>query len=503
MAKHTDGRCYFIVSCARSGSTSLSNILNTAKNGICATEPTPNLNYETRELMDGRLSDSAAVIASTVLPRVREMLAKNEIYGEKNVTYGPFIPYLYEALKCKFVFLKRDGRDVVTSLINWHDKKFGSIYRECKETGNLSEMAIRAAAGLPVHLDTSDYARPRPPRADVLYGQWEDLTRAEMCAYYWSVINELYLDKLRQLPEDAWITVDYTSPSAEDLEKVAEFCGLKGLDKTGIERMLFQKINSLQDRGALAGVPYPGWKNWDSGMRRRFDRLASKTMYRLGYYQQDGAHWRPAGYGDWWRAHTGGLEWYTWMYNSRRKMHEDLVHWVHQKEREGEEVRSIADFGCGLGVGYCDDFAAKRYIGVDISEKNTQWCKENRKNPRHAYYAMDFIAQPLQEGTDLVFSSGTIDNGYDFDAFLASMVHSSRKWIYLTLYRGWFPDLKEHKYQWSDEHRCFYTNGSPQRIRETLTQLGCTEIVIEPMPAGRQDIPFETRVIARVPGETK
>lgn len=499
MAEHTNGRCFFILSCARSGSTSLARILDTAKNGLCAVEPMPNLNRETREMMEGRISNPMAVLESTVLPRVLEMLGKAEVYGEKNVTYGPFIQYLYEALKCKFVFMKRDGRDVVTSLINWHEKKFGSVYRECKETGNLSEAAIKASANLQVHWDTSDYSRPRPSRGDPLYDEWDDLTRAEMCAYYWSTINELYLDRLQQLPDNAWITVDYTSPRLEDIEKIAEFCGLKGLDKEGVRNMLHQKINSLQDRGASADDFYPNWKDWDSGMRRRFDRIASKTMYRLGYYKLDGGNWLPAGYGNWWREHNGGLEWYTWMYNSRRKMHHDLVHWVNQKEHQGDEILSIADFGCGLGVGYCDDFAEKRYIGIDLSEKNVQWCNENRKNPGHRYCAMDFIAKPLEEQVDLVCSSGTIDNGYDFDAFLISMVQSSKKWIYLTLYRGWFPDLKEHKYHWSDEHLCFYTDGSPKRIRETLAQLGCSEIIIEPVPTGRQDIPFETRVIARVP----
>ncbi len=287
MAKHTNGRCYFIVSCARSGSTSLSNILNTAKNGICAVEPMPNLNRETREVMEGRITDPMAILESTVFPRVREMLNKVEIYGEKNLTYGPFIPYLYETLRCKFVFIKRDGRDVVRSLINWHDKKFGDIYRECRETGNLSAMAIKAAANLPIHLDTSDYSRPRPLKGNPFYDEWDNLTRAEMCAYYWATINELYLDKLQQLPDNAWTAIDYTSPNLEDIVRVSRFCDLEGLSTEGIHKMLHQKINSLQDRGAPAGEVYPHWKNWDVGMRRRFDRIASKTMERLGYYKPD------------------------------------------------------------------------------------------------------------------------------------------------------------------------------------------------------------------------
>lgn len=283
--KNSNKQVFFILSCARSGSTSLAKILNTAENGICAVEPTPNLNRETRDMMEGRIADPMAVLENTVIPRIWKKLTEVEVYGEKNLTYGPFISYLYQALKCKFVFLKRDGRDVVRSLINWHEKKFGSIYRECKETGNLSPTAISAAANLPVHFDTSDYARPRPLKNDPLYNEWENFTRLEMCAYYWATVNELYFDNLQKLPNNAWIMIDYTTPTAQDIEEVADFLGLKGLDNKLVQNMLQQKINSLKDRNAPYDSLWPIWRNWDRSMRQSFEMIASKTMYRLGYYK--------------------------------------------------------------------------------------------------------------------------------------------------------------------------------------------------------------------------
>ena len=283
--KGSNKQVFFILSCARSGSTSLAKILDTAENGICAVEPTPNLNRETRDMMEGRISDPMAVLENTVIPRVRKKLTEVEVYGEKNLTYGPFIYYLYQALKCKFVFVKRDGRDVVRSLINWHEKKFGSIYRECKETGNLSPTAVSAAANLLAHLDTSDYARPRPRKNDPLYNEWENFTRLEMCAYYWATVNELYFDNLQKLPNNAWITIDYTTPTTQDIEKVADFLGLKGLNNKLVENMLQQKINSLKDRNAPYDSLWPIWRNWDRSIRQSFEIIASKTMYRLGYYK--------------------------------------------------------------------------------------------------------------------------------------------------------------------------------------------------------------------------
>jgi len=494
---NSTSRTYFILSCARSGSTSLTKILNTANNGICAVEPMPNLNKETRDAMDGRLVDLHSIVNRDVVPRVENALKENEIYGEKNVTYGPFIPYLYEELNCKFVFLKRDGRDVVRSLINWHEQKFGTIYRECQDPGKLAPEAISSATNLPLHLDTSDYSRPRPRKDDPFYYEWEHFSRAEMCAFYWIRINELYVKQLSKLPKACWIELDYTKANVDNLMKVSDFLGLRGLSPEKVQLMFDTKINSLRDRGSSEGT-YPDWKNWNSKQRNRFDRIAGNIMHRLGYYDAPDEHWLPAGYGDFWQQHDGGLEWYTWMYDYRKKMHKEMVDWVHQRETEGDAILSIADFGCGLGVGYCDDFANKKYVGVDLSEKNTLWCREHRENPNNEYYCFDFIKESLKEPVDLVFSSGTLDNTYDIDVSLKNLVRNSKKWIYITFYRGWFPELKEHQYSWNEEHKCFYNNVSPSRIYEILLSLGCQDIQIKPTPTEHADIPYEMLVIARV-----
>ncbi|MBL8080140.1 MAG: hypothetical protein JNM55_19380 [Anaerolineales bacterium] len=276
-------KSFFILSCARSGSTSLARILDLATNGVCVIEPAPNLNIETREMMDGRLYDPVSVLHRTVIPRVLEGLSTSEIYGEKNLTYGPFIKYLYEELGCKFVFLKRDGRDVVRSLLDWHNRKFGTIYRESVDPGELTPTAINAAANLPVHLDTSDYSRPRPLPSEPIYEKWENLSRFEMCAYYWQRINSLYLNELTKLPEDAWVTLDYTSPTLQDISSVTTFLGLTGLVEDAIDNALKQRINSLSQRGVTEGTSFPRWPAWNGEHHEKFNLIAGETMTRLGY----------------------------------------------------------------------------------------------------------------------------------------------------------------------------------------------------------------------------
>jgi hypothetical protein len=276
-------RIYFIVSCARSGSTSLARILDTATNGRCLMEPAPNLNVESRDLIEGRLAEPRRVLAEHVVPRVAGILDQGLTYGEKNVTLGAFIPYLHEMLRCRFVFLRRDGRDVVTSLMNWHNEAFGSIYRECREEGELSETARKAVAALPVVEDTSDYSRPRPAPGDPFHEEWAGMTRFEMVSWYWSFINTLHLDHLSRIPAVDWTSIDYTAVRAADVGRLFEFLGLEGFDEARTEEMLRARINSVRDRFGLE-PRFPPWAGWDEQRRRRFDRIAAPVMRRLGYY---------------------------------------------------------------------------------------------------------------------------------------------------------------------------------------------------------------------------
>ncbi len=247
-------------------------------------EPVPNLNVESRDLMDGRLNNPREILEQQVMLRINEVLNRGLVYGEKNVTLTPFIPYLYEMLQCKFVFLICDGRDVATSLMNWHNEAFGSIYRECKEESSLSEIAKKAVSGLPPDLDTSDYARPRPGPSDPFYDEWPDLTRFEMVTWYWAHINRLIACNLDAIPREAWTKLNYTGVQTEDIENLFNFLGLEGFDRTRISDILHSKVNSVEERFNITGR-FPSWRMWDDDRSHRFDRIAKETMDFFGYYK--------------------------------------------------------------------------------------------------------------------------------------------------------------------------------------------------------------------------
>lgn len=290
----TAGRCYFILTCARSGSTALTRLLDTAEDAACVVEPAPNLTRETRLAMEGRLGDPAPLLEATVIPRVLAGLNTARTYGEKNLTYGPFIGPLHRALGCRFVFIRRDGRDVVRSLIDWHEQKFGTVYRECVEPGNLSGEALLTAGRLPVLHDHSDFSRPRPQPGHPLHDRWMGLSRLEMSAYYWATINDMYAEGLSSIPARDVIEIDFTSPCADDVRRVMAALGLTPRAGADLEGMLRSRINSLADRRAPAGT-FPAWPDWCSGRRRTFTAIAGEAMRRFGYDRGPAERWRPAG----------------------------------------------------------------------------------------------------------------------------------------------------------------------------------------------------------------
>jgi len=494
-------RPLLITGCARSGTTSIATILGKGTSVDCRIEPAPNLNRETRDVTDGVYSgDIDRLLESTVLARVAEERGPGRVYVEKNVTYGPFIERLAQMSEVAFLFVHRDGRDVASSLVNWHERLFGSVYRECMDPGELSEEACRRVGSLPVEDDASDYSRPRPHPDDIWFDRWERFSRLEMCAWYWSRINDLMLNALERVDAARWRSLDYSRIEVQDIQEVATWMGIRGLDGAAVGEMLARRINSLQDRTGESGR-FPTWPEWDDDARTRFDAVAAPVMQRLGHYPRAGyVRFRPHSFGTWWQSNDKDLDWYRWMFDGRRAAHADLERFVAGLDRTEGGVETILDVGCGRAVGYAERFVARRYVGLDLSRKEIDWCRVHRANPRHRYLCGDLLEMEIDEEFDLVFSQGTIDNVYDIDSYLRRMVELSRRWIYVTAYKGWFPELPEHRYVWDPETTCYYNDVSAPQVRAVLAEIGCTGISVTALETGVDSLPFETRITARVPG---
>ena len=125
-----------------------------------------------------------------------------------------------------------------------------------------------------------------------------------------------------------------------------------------------------------------------------------------------------------------------------------------------------------------------------------EWCRANRHNPLHDYVPGDFIAEGVGERFDLVFAHAVVDHVYDIDAFVRAAVEASNRWIYLTAYRGWFPDLDAHRYNWSEQDTCFYNDLSPTQIQRLLVGLGCRMVAVTHSATPIQPDVWEAVIVA-------
>jgi len=209
---------------------------------------------------------------------------------------------------------------------------------------------------------------------------------------------------------------------------------------------------------------------------------------------------RPANYGEWWNTNAKEVSWYQEIHDARAPIHEAFIRWIREHDTASEPIRSVLEIGCGRGVRYPELFADRRYFGYDISRKEIEWCRTNRHNPHHDYLFGDFIAERLTETFDLVFAHAVIDHVYDIDAFVRASVEASQRWVYLTAYRGWFPDLVTHRYTWSESDTCFYNDVSPTQIATLLRELGCFHTTVTHSESQIAGVGWETQIIAERSG---
>ena len=270
---------FFIIGCARSGTTALVKMLNTSQNATVSVEQKPNLCIEARNVYRGVLRDPKQVIGEAKSVPIQNVLSSGLKYGDKNPNYLPFIPYIAELWDCKFLFPVRDGREVVRSLMDWHD--FYSQKFSHSGVFAMKEDDPNSPVDSPEQ-DWWDYSRLRPNPDDPYFEAWQRLSRFEKCAWYWANFNKKALGLFSELDNQRWLQVDMKSLDRFKMKRIFDFLGLDGFNADQIEEMINARINSLQER---AGLPdkFPRWTDWTQEQRNAFDRIASDTMESVLY----------------------------------------------------------------------------------------------------------------------------------------------------------------------------------------------------------------------------
>ena len=112
---------FFILTTGRSGSKSIADYLSSSPQLICLHEPEPVLIEEATQYIYGNYSHDKMV---ELLRSTRPLRIDSREYGESNQKLSFVIPAILEAFPdSKFIWLVRDGRNVVNSTFSfgWYD----------------------------------------------------------------------------------------------------------------------------------------------------------------------------------------------------------------------------------------------------------------------------------------------------------------------------------------------------------------------------------------------
>ncbi|MBI4338641.1 MAG: hypothetical protein HY680_01665 [Chloroflexi bacterium] len=268
-------QAFFVIGCNRSGTTAVVEMLKPATNADVFSEQEPKLCFETRDLIEGRLGDPCGLMQKVKGAYVNASVQKGRIYSDKNPNYAYFIPNLRNLWKCKFVFVIRNGRDSVRSMLDWHSVMHKYMYARPEDGPGF--LTTRPEE------DAWDYSRPRPKPGDPLFTGWSTASRLQKCAWFWATFNETTMCNLKQGEAQDWTMLDMTHVTLDTIGKLYGFLGLEGFNESSISQVLARRVNSVEERIGAADE-FPHWDQWTDQQREEFDVVAGDMMRKLGYY---------------------------------------------------------------------------------------------------------------------------------------------------------------------------------------------------------------------------
>ncbi|MGH1371019.1 MAG: sulfotransferase [Cellvibrionaceae bacterium] len=489
----------FIVGAARSGTTSLVSLLELSRHVVCASEPMPNLNVESRRKYDNALPNSSMVLHEVIGERIARATTKAKIYVEKQVSLVPFVGEIHRMYGSKFIIPYRDGRDVVSSMMNWHQMLWPIIYSESQEITEYSEVARKVLNRLDQQ-DEFDISLPRPQSNDPYYEDWPSFSRFEMVCWYWGTVYRKLFEQLSNIPLEDYLFVDFTKPDVKTIKRIYDFLDLEDFDSLAVDTILEGKVNSLKDRGAECGA-FPYRDQWSQEQQERFLDFNLDVVRKLGGNKNEVRN-EPYSYGGWWKEDAQvDPAWYQEIYEYREYSHNQFFRFCDQSGLV-DSIERVIDVGSGLGYGYNTYFSHKEYVGVDLSEDVVGYANRNNEFSLHQYVCADVLKEELSQTADLVTCHATIDNVYDISAFISRLASLSTQYLYVTSYRGYFHDQRNHKVTRDVKMGVNFNNISPTAIRDSLELAGYKHIEIFPIKSNREDIPVETVIAAsRLPRE--
>jgi hypothetical protein len=241
---------FFVVTTGRSGSKSISEMLNQHPLCVCQHEPHKILIKLSAEYCHHQIGahelQSYLFEPKSIFPN----RIGYKLYGESDHRLSFFIPQLKEVgTSTKFLWLLRDGRSVIASTYvrGWYRPN------TFLQSENLWEK-YRIQGDLCLEMDTNE---------------WMMMTPFEKCCWYWSYTNRRIEDELNKLNSSSWMMIHLEDLNSFEIGRILDFLELPLLP--------LKKIHSNSSE-----TPPYHHKSWTIQENSAFEYFCGKEMDR--YY---------------------------------------------------------------------------------------------------------------------------------------------------------------------------------------------------------------------------
>lgn len=188
----------------------------------------------------------------------------SKVYLESNVGYYGLIDIVIDVFENQRVaYIVRDGRDWVTSNMNW-----GEMF---------NKGFIRETIGH--SWPTAEYLKD-----DQYSHQWKSMDRFEQLCWAWASLNTYALDTLSSNPFSRIFKFEeifYSQNRYSHLEDFIDFL-LNFPGQLPVQINLADGV--LEDRVHASSGTFPGWEDWGDERIQTFNNLCGSLMERLEYY---------------------------------------------------------------------------------------------------------------------------------------------------------------------------------------------------------------------------
>jgi hypothetical protein len=211
----------------------------------------------------GKMSLQAAV--DSLKSQRDEFISRmpGSVYIESNLGYYGLLDAIPRVFKNnKTIYMVRDGRDWVRSMMNW-----GEVYGK----------------GMIRELFAHKWPTAKDAKNDEYAGQWDGFSRFEKLCWAWSRLNEYALNTISENPNARvykFENIFSDENRSQNFDELVSFTiSLPDVDPESLgptSGWLERKIHQ-------SSSGFPEWEQWTKDQKRKFEELCRSQMERLDY----------------------------------------------------------------------------------------------------------------------------------------------------------------------------------------------------------------------------